>query len=153
MKGRYGLNIFRRPWSFTDRLMAMKFAPRKATIPAASWVEELMAKRFGALIVCTACIRKYRDGLTRWAYVRHPDMKVQGNACDFCRGVESYPIALWFKEEHQYPSQADLARRRATALSPFPRNFRGDQVAARRPRQRTGSYVPEQSRRQILCIP
>ena len=153
MKGRYGLNLFRRTWSFTDRLMAMRFAPRKANIPAASWVEELMAKRFGALIVCSGCARKYLDGLRRWGYTRHPDMKAQGNACDFCRGVEPYPMPLWMAEEHRYPSQADYARRRATALSPFPRNFRGEQAVAPRPRPRTGSYVPAQSRRQVICIP
>ena len=103
-KGQHALNLFRRPWNRADRMLSMKFPRRTATIPPASWVEELMAKRFGALMICGACAVKYRDGISRWAYVRHPDMKAQGNACDFCKTVYDV-LPLWMKEEHQYPTR------------------------------------------------
>lgn len=126
-------------WTTRDLLEAVRFPRRKATVLPAPWVEELMAKRFGALIVCPGCAVKYRAGLRRWAYVAHPDMKTQGNSCDFCQGIPPQPIPLWFKEEHQYPTQADYARERAGALSPFPRSFRGTQFPIR-PRQ-GGQYA------------
>lgn len=108
MKGRYALNLLRQTWTTRDRLLARRFPARKATLLPSVWVEELMAKRFGALIICQPCAWKYGDGITRWGYVRHPDMKVQGNPCDFCKQV--YDVTpLWFKEEHRYPTRQEHA--------------------------------------------
>lgn len=97
MKGRYALNIPQK-WSRRDLLATRQFPRRKATIPAASWVGELMEKRFRAIFVCGPCAVKYRDGLRRWGYVRHPDKAAQGNACDFCQRVAPY-LPIWFTEE------------------------------------------------------
>jgi hypothetical protein len=102
-----------RPWSAMDTLR--RFGRRKATIPAASWLGELMEQRFGALILCGPCVVKYGDALRRFAYVRHPDMKVQGNVCDACKTVPPGPIALWFKEEHRPPTQNEYAAQSARA--------------------------------------
>lgn len=131
-KGHYALNLCRRAWQRTDELLAQRFPARSPTIPPASWVDELMAKRFGALIVCGRCRVKYVDGLRRWGYVRHPDMKTQGNACDFCKTVDPYPVPLWLKEEHQYPSASEHARQSAMARAPWPRSFRGDLLTRRK---------------------
>lgn len=112
-------------WSVVDKLLARRFRGRKATVLPAPWVEELMAKRFGCLMICGPCAVKYRDGISRWGYARHADMKVQGNACDFCKQAQPM-MPLYFKEEHRYPTQADYAHQAERAVSPFPRNFQGD---------------------------
>ena len=91
-------------WTIRDLLDAIRFPRRKTTLLPSVWVDELMQKRFGTLIICRACARKYQDGIRRWAYVRHPDMKAR-NLCDFCQQMELYPTSLWFKEEHQYPTR------------------------------------------------
>jgi len=91
-------------WTIRDLLDAIRFPRRKATLLPSVWVDELMQKRFGTLIICRACARKYQDGIRRWGYVRHPDMKAR-NLCDFCQCMEPHPTALWFKEEHRYPTR------------------------------------------------
>lgn len=119
------LNLIpRHDWKPRDLLP--QFPRRATTLLPSVWVEELMAKRFGALIICGPCSWKYADGIKRWCYVRHPDMKVQGNACDFCTKVPPGQTPLWFKEERQYPTQQDYAREQAHARSPWPRNFQGE---------------------------
>ncbi len=138
-----------RRWTIRDLLDAIRFPRRKTTVLPAVWVEELMVKRFGTLLVCASCVTKYRDGLRRWGYAAHPDMKAQGNACDFCQGIPSHPVPLWFKEEHRYPTTADYAREAAAALAPWPRAFRGDQRPSR-PRPRQGTDQPQG--RDRLCI-
>jgi len=107
------LNLIPRRWRPRD--MLPRFPRRAPTVPAASWLGELMEKRFGALILCGPCVVKYGDAIRRFAYVRHPDMKVQGNACDACKQVPPGQIALWFKEEHRYPTQQDYADQSARA--------------------------------------
>lgn len=109
MKGRWALNFIPQRWTLRDKIFAQRAPRRKATLLPAPWVEELMAKRFGALIVCDGCAFKYRDGLGRFGYARHPDMKARGNACDFCKQVQSYPAALWLPEEHRYPTATEHA--------------------------------------------
>lgn len=91
-------------WTIRDLLDAIRFPRRKATLLPSVWVDELMQKRFGTLIICRACARKYQEGIRRWAYVRHPDMKAR-NLCDFCQHLEPHPTSLWFKEEHRYPTR------------------------------------------------
>ncbi len=98
-----------RPWTAWDRLKARAMPRRRATFPLAARLGELMEKRFGALIICGSCAVKYGDALRRFAYVRHPDMKVQGNACDGCERVPPGQTPLWFREEHQYPTQQQYA--------------------------------------------
>lgn len=98
-----------REWSVWDRLKARRFPRRKATFPLAARLGELMEQRFGALIICGACAVKYGDALRRFAYVRHPDMKVQGNLCDGCETVAPGQTPLWFKEEHRYPTTQEHA--------------------------------------------
>jgi len=113
IKGHHPLNIFRRRWTTRDRLFARAFPRRKATLLPSVWVEELMAKRFGALMICQPCAWRYGDGMARWGYAKHPDMTVQGNACDFCKQVYDR-MPLWFREEHGYPTRqqhADESRR------------------------------------------
>lgn len=105
-KGHHPLNLFPRPWTLKDRLAASIFPRRKATVLPSVWVEELMAKRFGALMICQPCEWKYRDGIRRWGYAKHPDMKAAGNACDFCKQVRDW-LPLWMKEEHRYPTRQD----------------------------------------------
>lgn len=106
------LNIFPRTWSVRDRLA--RFPRRKATLLPAVWVDELMQQRFGCLMVCGTCAWKYREGLARHAYARHPDMKASGNACDFCKQVYD-SMALWFAEEHRYPTRQQYADEQARA--------------------------------------
>ena len=150
VKGHHALNLLRRSWTRRDRILSLRFPARNATIAPASWVEELMAKRFGALIVCRGCTGKYRDGLRRWGYLAHADMKTQGNRCDFCKGVDAAPVPIWLTEEHRYPTQAELARQRAVSLSPFPEQFRGAQFPV--VRRRGGSWAGPSARRESLCI-
>lgn len=100
-----------RRWRAFDRIP--RFPRRAPTVPPASWLGELMQKRFGALILCASCALRYRDAIQRLAYVRHPDMKVQGNACDACKRVHTEPLPLWFCEEHRYPTQQEHAERSA----------------------------------------
>ena len=102
-----------RTWSVVDKLLAKKMPRRRATFPLAARLGELMERRFGALIICGSCAVKYGDALRRWAYVRHPDMKVQGNLCDGCEQVSPGQTPLWFKEERRYPTQTDYARQSA----------------------------------------
>lgn len=103
MAGRLTI-LIKRKWTRAQRLSAWRFPQRKATIPPAAWVEELMAKRFGCLMICQRCAWKYGDGIRRWGYQRHADMKAAGNACDFCKQVADM-LPLWFKEEHPYPTR------------------------------------------------
>lgn len=115
----YATNIFPRKWTWKDRLRL--FPQRKATVMPSAWVEELMAKRFGALIICGPCGIKYRDGIRRWGYFAHENMKAQGNACDFCKRVDPYPVPIWLKEEHRYPTateHAEQSRRFGVAGAP-----------------------------------
>lgn len=99
------LTLIPRVWRAIDRIP--RFPRRAPTVPPASWLGELMEQRFGALILDAHCAWKYRDALTRLGYVRHHDMKVQGNACDACKRVATEPVPLWFKEEHRYPTQTE----------------------------------------------
>lgn len=111
-------------WRSIDKLLALRFPRRKATVPAASWLGELMEQRFGALILCPGCAFRYADALRRFAYVRHPDMKARGNACDACKRVPPGPVALWFKEEHRPPTQQEYADRSArTGLRSAPHAY------------------------------
>lgn len=109
----HALNLFPRAWRAIDRIP--RFPRRAPTVPPASWLGELMEQRFGALILDAHCAWKYRDATRRLGYVRHPDMKVQGNACDACKRVPTEPVALWFKEEHRYPTQQEHADQSARA--------------------------------------
>ena len=122
------LNLVRRHWSLKDRLLALRFPHRKATIPPASWVDELLSRRFGAAIICPGCAWKYRDGLRRLGYVPHPDHKAQGNACDFCRTIPPHPVPIWQPEERRYPALLQLAQERARSVSPFPESYRGTRL-------------------------
>lgn len=115
------LILIPRTWRTVDRLLARRFPRRRATVPPASWLGELMEKRFGALILCAGCALKYGDAIRRLAYARHPDMKATGNACDACKRMHTEPLALWFKEEHRYPTaqeHADQSRRFGIAGAP-----------------------------------
>lgn len=103
----HALNLVPRVWRAIDRIP--RFPRRAPTVPPASWLGELMEKRFGALILDAHCAWKYHDAIRRLGYVRHPDMKVQGNACDACKRVSSEPVPLYFKEEHRYPTQQQHA--------------------------------------------
>ena len=78
-------------------------------------------------MICNPCSVKYRDGIQRWGYARHPDMKASGNACDFCK--KAVPImALYFKEEHPYPDQQQYAREKEKWL----RGYSAHQFQTRR---------------------
>ena len=101
------LNLLPRRWRPFDAIP--RFPRRAPTVPPASWLGELMEKRFGALILDAHCAWKYRDAIRRLGYVRHPDMKVQNNACDACKRVPSEPTPLYFKEERRYPTQQQYA--------------------------------------------
>ena len=103
----HALNLIPRVWRAIDRIPRF---PRRRTpnFSAVSKVEELMQKRFGGLAVCGGCAWKYSDALRRWGYRRHPDIKFQGNACDFCERVFA-SLALWPKEEHPYPTRQEFA--------------------------------------------
>lgn len=146
------LNLIRRQWRLVDRLKALRFVGRRATIPPASWVDELLQRRFGAAIICPACAWKYRDGLQRLGYAPHPDNKACGNACDFCKTIPPHPVPIWQPEERRYPSLLQLAQARARSVSPFPERFRGTQLPVAR-HHRRGSWVPPQARGSVICIP
>lgn len=109
----HALNLFPRAWRAIDRIP--RFPRRAPTVPPASWLGELMEQRFGALILDAHCAWKYRDAIRRLGYVRHPDMKAQGNACDACKRVPTEPVPLYFKEEHRYPTQTEFAEQSARA--------------------------------------
>ena len=100
-------------WSALDRLA--RFPRRSPTVPAASWLGELMEKRFGALILDDGCAWRYRDAIRRLGYVRHPNMKAQGNACDACKQVPSMATPLFFKEERRPPTATQYAEQSARA--------------------------------------
>jgi hypothetical protein len=90
--------IVARSWRLIDQVLAQRAPRRKATLLPAPWVGELMQQRFGCLMVCGSCEWRYRDALRRFAYVRHPEMKATGVACDFCKqAFEQLP--MFFAEE------------------------------------------------------
>ena len=158
MKGRYALNLVPQTWSLVDRLKAMAYRWTPSVAPAVR-VDELMSLRHNAILVCAICALKYRDGLRRYAYARHPDMKTKGNPCDFCRQIHTHPIPIYFKEEAigRYPTLNQSEQMRRLARSPFPENFRGDVRPHRhraRPAQR-GSWVPNtpEARERVICVP
>jgi hypothetical protein len=101
-------NIFRRPWGIRDLLDSIRFPRRRSLLPAI-WVDELMQKRFGTLLVCSTCEVKYREGLNRWAYAPHANMRgTQDTGCDFCH--KDVNMRMWHKEEHRYRTADEIAR-------------------------------------------
>lgn len=108
------LNIVRREWTIRDRLLARLFPRRTVNFGKVSKADELMQKRFGGLFICGVCAVRYRDGIRRWGYARHPDMSVKGNACDFCETVYGW-LPIWSPEERQYPTRQQHADESARA--------------------------------------
>lgn len=111
-----------RSWSIVDKVLAQRAPRRRATMLPAPWVDELMSKRFGCLMICSGCETKYRDALRRHGYARHPEMKGAGNACDFCKDVFDQ-IPLFFAEEKRAALSSTRAEsaalsRRSAALPP-----------------------------------
>ena len=156
MKGRWALNLFPQKWSLRDRLASLKFRWTPGVAPACR-VDELMSLRHNAILVCASCALKYRDGMRRYGYARHPDMKVQGNACDFCHQVPTHPIPIYFKEEAlgRYPTLNQSEQMRRRARSPFPENFRGQMFprhTSPRPQSRAG-WAPQTAQPRVLVLP
>ena len=95
-------------WSPMDKLRALVFPRRAPTVPPASWLGELMEKRFGCVFICERCKWRYGDAIQRLGYVRHPDNKAQGQLCDACKTYVPL-LAIWNKEEHRYPTAQEHA--------------------------------------------
>lgn len=154
MKGRHALNLVPQRWTLWDRLQSLAYTWKPSTLPAVR-VDELFSLRHHAVFICAHCALRYRDGIRRHAYVRHPDMKVQGNPCDFCREVKSQPIPIWFREESvgNYPTLNESTRMAREARAPF-QNFRPQLPSRPAPRKR-GGWVPNtpEARRNVICVP
>lgn len=138
-----------------DRLRSMAYRWNDRALPA-SRVDDLFALRHNAVIICATCALKYREGIRRHAYVRHADMKVKGNACDFCREVKTEPIAIWFKEEahRRYPTLNESTRMAREALAPW-EHFRPQLSPRSKPRLRRGGWVPNtpEAMRRVIQVP
>lgn len=111
-----------RTWRTVDKVLAARAPRRKAHMLPAPWVDELMGKRFGCLMICGGCAWKYGDALRRHGYARHGEMKAAGAACDFCKASFGQ-LPLFFAEEKRAAlsttrAEQDAARRRSASLPP-----------------------------------
>lgn len=66
-------------WSPREVLETLRFKPKRIAVP---WVDELLNKRFGCVIVCQPCAWKYGDALKRHSYRRDPEFLAEAR-CDF----------------------------------------------------------------------
>lgn len=120
-----------RAWSRANRVLALRFPRRKAALPPASWVGELMEQRFACLMICQPCTWKYGDALRRFGYAQHPEMKAAGVPCDFCKHTYDL-VPMFFAEEKRAALSSTRAeqselRRSAASMPPdlFGRPRRG----------------------------
>lgn len=119
--------IVPRAWRTIDKVKSQLFPRRKATIPPAAWIGELMERRMGAVILCQPCIWKYGDWIKRLGYAKHPDIRSKGGRCDGCK--QSYDLLpVLIAEEKR--GRAEVTRAAMDAehrrrLCPVPEGFTG----------------------------
>ena len=117
----------RTDWSFRQILESFRHPGRKATKLPVPYVEELMEKRFGCLLICPTCARKYADGIKRYGYRAVPHVTAKGGACDFCKTVNVITQA-WSAEEKMsgifLTNEARTAEKKRE-IAPFPQSFQG----------------------------
>lgn len=112
-------------WTTKDILASIRHLGRKATQMPAPYVEELMAQRFGCILICPACAWKYADGIKRYGYRAVPHVTAKGGACDFCKTVNVITQA-WSAEEKMsgifLTNEARTAEKKRE-IAPFPQSF------------------------------
>ena len=112
-------------WRTVDKVLARQWPRRPATVPPAAWLSELMERRMGAIMVCSACVWRYGDWIARLGYAKHPDIRSKGGRCDGCKA--SYDVLpIWIAEEKR--GRAEITRRDLDAahrrrLAPVPEGF------------------------------
>lgn len=113
-------------WSFRHILESFRHPGRATGKLPAPYVDELMSRRFGCVLICPSCEWKYREGVKRHGYRRVPDVHAKGGACDFCK-TQGVLTQAWSAEEKMrgiFLTREDRTAERKRELAPFPQSFR-----------------------------